>query len=71
MADEAWRALRAQLGPRIPDGLRALDDKQLRDLSAAITETRRRQAQALSESGDRAFALVPRLLRGPIRRVIG
>jgi uncharacterized protein involved in exopolysaccharide biosynthesis len=69
--DDAFSALRAQLGPTAPDALRELSDQELRDLGAAIADARHRQAAALAEAGDRALSHIPRLLRGPIKRIAG
>jgi hypothetical protein len=70
-AEEAFEALRAQLGGELPEGLRKLNREQLVHLDAAVREARHRQAQALAAAGDRALRHVPRLLRGPIRRITG
>jgi hypothetical protein len=43
----------------------------LADLGAALAEARHRQAAALAEAGDRALSHIPRLLRGPIKRIVG
>ena len=69
MADLA--ALEAQLGSRAPDGLACLDEDELDDLVHAVRDARFRQAAELEAVGDRALSFVPRLLRGPIRRVMG
>ena len=71
MPDDAFTALRAQLGDTAPDSLRTLSDTELRDLSAALADARHRQAAALAEAGDRALSHIPRLLRGPIKRIVG
>jgi hypothetical protein len=71
LTDDGFEALRAQLGGTPPDGLRQLESEQLADLADAVQEARRRQGRAISEAGDRAFAMIPRLLRGPIRRIVG
>ena len=71
MPDDAFTALRAQLGDTAPDSLRTLKDTELRDLSAALADARHRQAAALAEAGDRALSHIPRLLRGPIKRIVG
>ncbi len=72
MSKEAGRqALEAQLGARIPKGVGALADDDLEDLARAVREARRRQAQALAEAGERALSRIPRLLRGPVRKVAG
>lgn len=63
--------LRALLGPAAASALARLDDSELRDLSAAVADARRRQAQALAAAGERALSLIPRLLRGPVRKIVG
>jgi hypothetical protein len=69
--DDAFQTLCAQLGREAPASLRQLGDDELRDLATAVREARRRQARALGEAGDRALSHIPRLLRGPIRRMVG
>lgn len=71
MPDDAFSALSAQLGGTAPDSLRELTVDELRDLGAAVADARHRQAAALAEAGDRALSHIPRLLRGPIRRIVG
>jgi hypothetical protein len=71
VADDAFGALSARLGGDAPEGLKQLDERQLRDLEQAIAGAHRRQIAALNAAGDRALGMVPRLLRGPIRRVVG
>jgi hypothetical protein len=71
LSDEAFSALCKQLGGSAPDGLKQLDAEQLRDLAEAVREARHRQAAALADAGDRALGHVPRLLRVPIRRIVG
>jgi hypothetical protein len=64
-------ALEAELGSAPPAGLARLDPDELRDLAHAIRDARHRQAAELEAVGDRALNFVPRLLRGPIRRIVG
>jgi len=71
LADDGLTALEAELRATAPEGLRRLSDGQLRDLADAVKEARRRQAVALSAAGDQALGQLPRLLRVPIRKVIG
>jgi hypothetical protein len=71
MPDDAHTALNKQLGDSAPDSLRTLSDSELRDLSDALADARHRQAVALAEAGDRALSHIPRLLRGPIKRIAG
>jgi hypothetical protein len=71
MADDGLTELRTQLGGEVPEGLRRLSDADLRDLAAAVRDARHRQSAALAASGERALQHVPRLLRGPIRKLVG
>ena len=71
MTNDALEALRKQLGCEPPDGLRKLEAAALADLAQAVHDARRRQGRALAEAGDRALANIPRVLRGPIRRMVG
>lgn len=70
-ASSGLEALRAQLGDDVPAGLGQLSETQLHDLADAIHSARRRQAQAFAQAGERALDRVPRLLRGPIRKIAG
>jgi hypothetical protein len=69
--DDAFSALRSQLGATPPESLRELTEDELRDLGAAVADARHRQAAALAQAGDRALSHIPRLLRGPIKRIAG
>jgi hypothetical protein len=69
--DDAFDALRAQLGRAAPQALRELSDDELTDLSNAIRAARRRQSKALADAGERALGHIPRLLRGPVRKIVG
>ena len=71
MPNQGLSELRAQLGEEVPEGLRGLDGEQLQDLADAVRDARHRQAAALAQSAERALGHIPRLLRGPIRRVVG
>jgi hypothetical protein len=50
-------------------GLRRLTPEQRDDLAQAIRDAKRRQAAALAAAADQALGLIPRMLRGPIRRL--
>ncbi len=67
---EEWGRLQAQLRAEPPAGMRALSGDQMRHLADAIAAARHRQAEALNRAGEEAFGYVPRLLRGPIRRIL-
>lgn len=69
--EETNRELRSQLRAKPPTALSALSDEELADLNGAIKEARHRQAAELQAAGERAFGHIPRLLRGPIRKVMG
>jgi hypothetical protein len=63
--------LETELGATPPTGLSSLSAEQQDDLAAAIKDAKRRHAQALAEAGENALSLIPRLLRGPVRRMFG
>ena len=69
--EAARRALEAQLGARAPKGLSVLSAEELHDLAEIVRDARDRQAAVLAEAGDRALQRIPRLLRGPIRKIAG
>jgi hypothetical protein len=71
MADDGARTLAAQLGAKPPAGIAGLDAEHLRDLAEAVHEARRMQAAELAAASERAYGQIPRLLRGPIRRIFG
>lgn len=69
--DKALTALEAELRGPIPQGLRALETSELKRLADAIHLARRRQAAELAAAADRSLRFVPRLLRAPLRKVLG
>jgi hypothetical protein len=68
--DEAWQALKQQLGDTPPGSVATLAPEQIQDLAEAVRAARRRQATELAAAGDQAFRHIPRLLRGPIRKIL-
>jgi hypothetical protein len=68
---DALAALEAQLGETPPPGVARLEPQHLEHLAAAIRAARHRQAAELQAAGEQAFGYIPRLLRGPIRRMLG
>ena len=66
-----FKALALQLGAKPPKGLSALSEDELEDLVDAVRDARHRQAAELQAAGEKAFGHIPRLLRGPIRKVTG
>jgi hypothetical protein len=71
MTNTAWKALEKQLGGPPPDGFSRLSAEQLQDLADAILDARHRQSAELAAAGDQALGHIPKLLRGPLRRVLG
>jgi hypothetical protein len=69
--EDGFRALATQLGAQPPDGLRRLDEHRLIELAEAIGDARERQAAELEAAGERALRHIPKLLRIPIRKVLG
>ena len=64
-------ALRRELGGRPPKGVAALGDGDLRTLAEAVDAARAEQRRAMAEAGEAAFNHIPRLLRIPLRKLIG
>ena len=71
IAEEALRALEAQLRGKAPEGLSRLHAEQLQHLAQAVREARHRQAAELEAAGDQALRHIPKALRVPLRRVLG
>jgi hypothetical protein len=69
MSRERLHGLEAQTGRPAPQGFTALSDEQLDDLAKAVHDVRRRQARELQEASEHALGHIPRLLRGPVRRL--
>jgi hypothetical protein len=59
-------ALRAE-----PPPLEGLGDEALADLAGAVEDALARQRSELRAAIDDAYGHVPRLLRGPLRKVLG
>jgi hypothetical protein len=70
MTPDAKRALRAELGAAPPKGLDALSEQELADLAAALHDARARDKAALAQAMQAALQHVPRLLRGPVRKIV-
>jgi hypothetical protein len=67
---DALQDLRDQLRADPPGALGSLAEEDLRHLAEAIRSARARQAVALEHAAEQGFSLVPRVLRGPIRRIL-
>jgi hypothetical protein len=64
-------ALREALRAEPPPGCEKLAPADADDLAAVIRSARERQGAELRVAVDRAYHHVPRLLRGPLRKVLG
>lgn len=62
--------LARQLAGAPPAEVLSLGERELTHLADAIAAARRRQAAELAAAGERALRFVPRLLRGPLMRVL-
>ena len=62
-------ALATELAARPPAGVRSLSAEERDDLAAAIRDAKGRQTEALRLAGEQALNQIPRVLRGPIRRL--
>ena len=71
MASEGQAELTEQLRATPPPTVARLPSEDLQHLAGVIRSARHRQAAELQAAGDQAFNLVPRLLRGPIKKIVG
>ena len=71
MTEDGLQHLQTQLRDEPPAGVAALDGGHLAHFAGLVGEARRRQAAELEAARERAMRGIPRLLRGPIRRVVG
>ncbi|HLJ03932.1 MAG TPA: hypothetical protein VKT31_10850 [Solirubrobacteraceae bacterium] len=69
--DDALARLERELRSPAPAGVRAVRAGDLEHLAAAIAEARHRQAAAIGAAAERGLRFVPRLLRGPVRKMVG
>jgi len=70
MSIKTRRLLEEELEMRLPDGLRELTDEELADLADRVLEAKERQSLALEVGIDDALEIVPRLVRGPVRKIL-
>lgn len=70
--EDAAGALERALGAKPPKLLlEALSEQQVADLAATLDEARRAQAKELAVAGEKAIGQIPRLLRLPVRKLVG
>ncbi|MBA2505873.1 MAG: hypothetical protein H0V29_08000 [Thermoleophilaceae bacterium] len=70
MAASHLTALQEELGSAPPRGLAALSEEEIAELAGALRERKEDQALALKQAGDKAFGQIPRLLRGPVKKMV-
>jgi hypothetical protein len=70
MSDDAIDILEEELSARIPEGLQVLADDELLLLADLLHEAKARQAQELGEGVEGSLEIVPRLMRGPVRKML-
>ncbi len=70
MSQDARRVLKPELGGSVPDGLDALTAEEATGFAAILRAARRRQSQELERAVEQALDIVPRLLRGTIRKML-
>jgi len=63
-------ALRVELGD-LPPGLDGLTAEQAAHLATLVRAAKERQAERLAEGAAATLSVVPRPLRGPVRRALG
>ena len=70
MSANELRALEAELGARPPEGLDAIAAADLRALTTLLRDAKRRQSEALDGAVEEALEIVPRMVRGPVRKIL-
>ncbi len=70
MSQTARRILKPELGGSVPDGLDALTEDELDGFATVLRAAKRRQSQELEAAVEQALDIVPRLLRGTIRKIL-
>jgi len=68
---EARAALEHELGGPPSPSVRALAPAHAAALAATVRAARIQQAEQLRAATDETFDRLPRLLRGPVRRIVG
>lgn len=58
------------LGGPIPEGLEVLSADQLQTLADLLVAAKARQAQELQQGVEESLDIVPRLMRGPVRKIL-
>jgi hypothetical protein len=70
MNENAERILKSELGGNVPHGMDGLTEADMAGFAAILHDAKRRQSKELEDAVDQALEIVPRLLRGTIRRIL-
>jgi hypothetical protein len=62
--------LEAELGGPAPDGLAALDESARRAFAGVLRDAKKRQSRELEAAVEESLGVVPRMLRGTIRKIL-
>ncbi|HEY2159800.1 MAG TPA: hypothetical protein VGH24_00700 [Solirubrobacteraceae bacterium] len=62
--------LDAELGGRAPEGLAALSDGDHRAFARVLHDAKARQSRELEAAIEQSLGVVPRLLRGAVRKIL-
>lgn len=68
--DDAADILERELGAQLPDGFNALSDEQLLWLADLLHDAKARQKDELDDGVEESLKIVPRLMRGPVRKIL-
>ena len=68
--DDAVDILEGELGGPVPDGFQHLSDEQLLALADLLADARARGQEELHEGVEDSLNFVPRLMRGPVRKIL-
>jgi hypothetical protein len=68
--DDAVDILEGELGGPIPDGFLALTDEQLLELADLLQDATALGQEELQDGLEESLNIVPRLMRGPVRKIL-
>jgi hypothetical protein len=70
MSDDAIDILEDELDARVPEGIEVLSDDELTLLADLLRAAKASQARELDDGVEGALDIVPRLMRGPVRKIL-
>ena len=71
MESDGHAFLARQLRESPSPAVAALADEHLTHLAGALRSARQRQADELASASEQALQHIPRLLRGPVKKIVG